>query len=301
MAVDLTTLVTEGWREEWRDIDTRPTLDLVRLMNAEDARVPAAVETAAPELAAAIDGIVERLAAGGRLVYVGAGTAGRIGVLDASECGPTFNTAPGQVVGVIAGGTGAVSEASESAEDDAAAGAADLAQLAVGAGDAVVAVSASGRTPYALGALGHARATGALTVAVACNPGSPLAAAADHAIEVVVGPEVVSGSTRLKAGTAQKLVLNTISTVSMVRLGKTFGNLMVDVRASNEKLRARAQRIVELATGCPAAEAAEALAVADGEVRTAIVVLLTGVDVAAARAALAQAGGRVRAAVEARR
>lgn len=301
MAVDLTTLVTEGWREEWRDIDTRPTLDLVRLMNAEDARVPAAVETAAPELAAAIDGIVERLAAGGRLVYVGAGTAGRIGVLDASECGPTFNTAPGQVVGVIAGGTGAVSEASESAEDDAAAGAADLAQLAVGAGDAVVAVSASGRTPYALGALGHARATGALTVAVACNPGSPLAAAADHAIEVVVGPEVVSGSTRLKAGTAQKLVLNTISTVSMVRLGKTFGNLMVDVRASNEKLRARAQRIVELATGCPAAEAAEALAVADGEVRTAIVVLLTGVDVAAARVALAQAGGRVRAAVEARR
>lgn len=301
MAVDLTTLVTEGWREEWRDIDTRPTLDLVRLMNAEDALVPAAVEAAAPELAAAIDGIVERLAAGGRLVYVGAGTAGRIGVLDASECGPTFNTAPGQVVGVIAGGTGAVSEASESAEDDAAAGAADLAQLAVGAGDAVVAVSASGRTPYALGALGHARATGALTVAVACNPGSPLAAAADHAIEVVVGPEVVSGSTRLKAGTAQKLVLNTISTVSMVRLGKTFGNLMVDVRASNEKLRARAQRIVELATGATPTEAAEALAVADGEVRTAIVVLLTGVDVTAARAALAQAGGRVRAAVEARR
>ena len=301
MAVDLTTLVTEGWREEWRDIDTRPTLDLVRLMNAEDARVPAAVEAAAPALAAAIDGIVERLAAGGRLVYVGAGTAGRIGVLDASECGPTFNTAPGQVVGVIAGGTGAVSEASESAEDDAAAGAADLAQLAVGAGDAVVAVSASGRTPYALGALGHARATGALTVAVACNPGSPLAAAADHAIEVVVGPEVVSGSTRLKAGTAQKLVLNTISTVSMVRLGKTFGNLMVDVRASNEKLRARAQRIVELATGCTPTEAAEAISVADGEVRTAIVVLLTGVDVTAARAALARAGGRVRAAVEARR
>ncbi|HEX6921440.1 MAG TPA: N-acetylmuramic acid 6-phosphate etherase [Actinomycetes bacterium] len=297
MSVDLTTLVTEGWRPEWSDIDTRSTLDLVRLMNAEDARVPAAVASAAAALAAAIDGVVERLEGGGRLVYVGAGTAGRIGVLDASECGPTFNTAPGQVVGVIAGGDGAVSQASESAEDDDDAGAADLAQLTIGPGDAVVAVSASGRTPYALGAVGQARSVGALTVAVTCNPGSPLAAAADHAIEVVVGPEVVSGSTRLKAGTAQKLVLNTISTVSMVRLGKTYGNLMVDVRAGNEKLRARAQRIVELATGCPPEEAAAALASADGEVRTAIVTLLTGDEVTAARDALARAGGRVREAI----
>ena len=297
MTVDLTTLVTEGWRPEWSDIDTRSTLDLVRLMNAEDARVPAAVASVAAALAAAIDGVVERLEGGGRLVYVGAGTAGRIGVLDASECGPTFNTAPGQVVGVIAGGDGAVSQASESAEDDDDAGAADLAQLTIGPGDTVVAVSASGRTPYALGAVGQARSVGALTVAVTCNPGSPLAAAADHAIEVVVGPEVVSGSTRLKAGTAQKLVLNTISTVSMVRLGKTYGNLMVDVRAGNEKLRARAQRIVELATGCPPEEAAAALASADGEVRTAIVTLLTGDEVTAARDALARAGGRVREAI----
>lgn len=301
MTVDLTTLVTEGWRPEWSDIDSWSTLDLVRLMNAEDARVPAAVASAAAALAAAIDGVVERLEGGGRLVYVGAGTAGRIGVLDASECGPTFNTAPGQVVGVIAGGNGAVSRASESAEDDDEAGAADLAQLTTGPGDAVVAVSASGRTPYALGAVAQARSVGALTVAVTCNPGSPLAAAADHAIEVVVGPEVVSGSTRLKAGTAQKLVLNTISTVSMVRLGKTYGNLMVDVRAGNEKLRARAQRIVELATGCPPEEAAAALAGADGEVPTAIVTLLTGDEVTAARDALARAGGRVREAIRADR
>jgi N-acetylmuramic acid 6-phosphate etherase len=301
LAVDLTTLVTEGWRAEWHDIDTRPTLDLVRLMAGEDARVPAAVAEAAPSIAGAIDAITARLSGGGRLVYAGAGTAGRIGVLDASECGPTFNTRPGQVVGVIAGGAGAVSEATESAEDDAEAGAADLRALDVSPADAVVAVSASGRTPYAIGALEHAARAGALTVAVCCNPGSPLAALAEHPIEVVVGPEVITGSTRLKAGTAQKLVLNTISTVTMVRLGKTFGNLMVDVRATNEKLRARARRIVELATGCPAEEAAVALAAADGEVPTAIVTLLTGDDVASAREALARAGGRVRDAIGAGR
>lgn len=294
MSVDLTGLVTEGWREEWRDIDTRPTLDLVLLMNSEDAQVPTAVGQAAPAIAAAIDAIAERMGRGGRLVYAGAGTAGRIGVLDASECGPTFNTSPGQVVGLIAGGTGAVTTATESAEDDAESGRSDVRRLELRADDCLVALSASGRTPYALGALEEARAAGALTVAVACNPGSPLGAAAEHAIEVVVGPEVISGSTRLKAGTAQKLVLNTISTVAMVRLGKTFGNLMVDVRATNEKLHARARRIVSLATGADEAAVSEALEASGGEVTTAIVSLLAGCDAGAARAALAEHGGRVR-------
>ena len=286
--------VTEASRVDLRDLDLRPTLELVRVINAEDGTVAEAVGAAAPQLAAAIDAIVERLRAGGRLIYVGAGSSGRLAALDAAECGPTFSAAPGQVVAVLAGGFEAAAVAQETAEDDAEAGATDLAALDVGPADAVVALSASGRTPYTLGALVHAAEAGALTVAVVNVRGSELGRAAEREVAVEVGPEVISGSTRMKAGTAQKLVLNTISTIAMVQLGKTFGNLMVDVQASNEKLRARARRAVALATGSSEEEVDAALAAADGEVKVAIVALAAGVDANTARARLAEAGGVVR-------
>ncbi|HEX6701046.1 MAG TPA: N-acetylmuramic acid 6-phosphate etherase, partial [Gaiellaceae bacterium] len=264
----------------------------------EDATVASAVGAAAPELAAAIDAIGERLSAGGRLIYVGAGTSGRLAALDAAECGPTFSAAPGQIVALLAGGAEAAAVAQEAAEDDADAGAADVDAAGVGPADAVVAISASGRTPYTLGAVRRAREAGALTVSVACVRGCELGSVADHEIAVEVGPEVIAGSTRMKAGTAQKLVLNTISTIAMVRLGKTFGNLMVDVQASNEKLRARARRAVALATGSSEADVDAALAAADGEVKVAIVSLAAGIDAEAARARLAAAGGAVRQALQ---
>jgi N-acetylmuramic acid 6-phosphate etherase len=292
--------VTERVRPELADLDLRPTQELVRLMASEEAVVAAAVRRAAPAIAAAIDAIVARLTERpeGRIVYVGAGTAGRMGVLDAAECGPTFNAAD-KFVALMAGGPSAVTEPKEGAEDDPAAGAAELLALGVGPADAVVGISASGRTPYALGALNAAREAGALTVGLSCHPGSRLSAAADHAIEVVVGPEVIAGSTRLKAGAAQKLVLNTISTVVMVRLGRTLGNLMVDVRAGSEKLVDRARRIVVTAAGCTPPEAAAALEAANGEVKTAIVSLLTGTDAPTARRRLEASGGIVRRALSA--
>jgi N-acetylmuramic acid 6-phosphate etherase len=292
---DLGGLVTERVRPELADLDLRPTQELVRLMASEEAAVAAAVRRAAPDIAAAIDSIVARLTERpeGRIVYVGAGTAGRMGVLDAAECGPTFNAAD-KFIALLAGGPGAVTKPKEGAEDDAAAGASELAALGVGPADAVVGISASGRTPYVIGALGAARAAGALTVGLSCHPGSLVSGAADHAVEVVVGPEVIAGSTRLKAGSAQKLVLNTISTVTMVRLGRTFGNLMVDVSAGSEKLVDRARRIVVTATGRPPAEAAAALEAAGGEVKTAIVALLADLDPTTARYRLARANGIVR-------
>ncbi|MEW6471767.1 MAG: N-acetylmuramic acid 6-phosphate etherase [Actinomycetota bacterium] len=295
LPLDLGGLVTERVRPELSDLDLRPTQELVRLMASEEAAVAAAVRRAAPAIAGAIDAIVARLTdrPEGRIVYVGAGTAGRMGVLDAAECGPTFNAAD-KFVALMAGGPGAITKPREGAEDDPSAGAAELLALDVGPADAVVGISASGRTPYVLGALGAAREAGALTVGLSCHPGSKISAAADHAVEVVVGPEVIAGSTRLKAGAAQKLVLNTISTVVMVRLGRTFGNLMVDVRAGSEKLVDRARRIVVTAAGCTPAEAAAALEAANGEVKTAIVSLLTGVDAATARRRLDQSGGVVR-------
>jgi N-acetylmuramic acid 6-phosphate etherase len=297
---DLGGLVTERVRPELADLDLRPTQELVRLMASEEATVAAAVRRAAPGVAAAIDAIVARLTdrPEGRIVYVGAGTAGRMGVLDAAECGPTFN-AGDTFVALMAGGPGAVTKPKEGAEDDPAAGAAELLALGVGPADAVVGISASGRTPYVLGALNAAREVGALTVGLSCHPGSQVSAAADHAIEVVVGPEVIAGSTRLKAGAAQKLVLNTISTVVMVRLGRTLGNLMVDVRAGSQKLVDRARRIVVTASGCTPAEAAAALEAANGEVKTAIVTLLTGTDPATARRRLDASGGIVRRALSA--
>ncbi|MGY5013360.1 N-acetylmuramic acid 6-phosphate etherase [Streptomyces sp. 900105755] len=296
---ELETLTTEAFRPELAEIDTLPTLDIARLMNGEDAGVAAAVALRLPQISAAIDGIAARMAQGGRLVYAGAGTAGRLGILDASECPPTFNTRPGQVVGVIAGGPAAMVASVEGAEDSAELARTDLDALGIGPADSVVGVSASGRTPYAVGAVEHARALGALTVGLSCNAGSALAAAAEHGIEVVVGPELLTGSTRLKAGTAQKLVLNMLSTITMIRLGKTYGNLMVDVRASNEKLRARSRRIVALATGAPDAEIEAALTATDGEVKPAVLVILAGVDGPTAARLLEESGGHLRAALTA--
>ncbi|MBZ6209633.1 N-acetylmuramic acid 6-phosphate etherase [Streptomyces olivaceus] len=297
----LESLTTEAFRPELAEIDRLPTLDLARLMNGEDTTVPGAVAERLPEIAAAVDAVAARMARGGRLVYAGAGTAGRLGVLDASECPPTFNTTPGQVVGLIAGGPDAMVTSVEGAEDSAELARADLDALGLTADDAVVGVSASGRTPYAVGAVEYARALGALTVGLACNRGSALAAAAEHGIEVVTGPELITGSTRLKAGTAQKLVLNMLSTITMVRLGKTYGNLMVDVRASNEKLRARSRRIVAQATGAADADVERALAATDGEVKHAILVLLADVDGPTAARLLEESAGHLRAALLAAR
>jgi N-acetylmuramic acid 6-phosphate etherase len=294
MERSLDELVTEARGEGATDYDARPTLELVELMNREDATVAAVVGAAAPELAAAIDAIVDRLERGGRLVYVGAGSSGRIAALDAAECESTFSSEPGQVTALLAGGPLASPLEQEAAEDDAEAGARELRALEVGPGDAVVAISASGRTPYAVGALRAAAEAGALTVCVVSVPDSELARLAEHELAVVVGPEFVAGSTRLKAGTAQKLVLNTISTVSMVRLGKTFGDLMVDVAAGNEKLRERVRRTVRLATGASEAEVERAFADVEGSAKVAIVSLLAGVDAATARARLSEANGNVR-------
>jgi N-acetylmuramic acid 6-phosphate etherase len=291
--------ITEQRNSRHADIDLLSTLELVELINDEDARVAPAVRIAAEPLAGAIDAIVERLARGGRLVYVGAGSSGRLATVDAAECEPTFGLPGGRVVAIIAGGVGARATAQEAAEDDESAGAADLEQAGVGPDDAVVALSASGSTPYALGAARSAAATGALTVAITCVEDSELGRLADHSVVTLVGPEVIAGSTRMKAGTAQKLVLNTISTASMVRLGKTYGNLMVDLVASNAKLRARARRAVELATDVSHAEVDAALAAADGDAKVAIVSLLMGLDAPSARERLGTAGGAIRRALEA--
>jgi len=271
------------------ELELRSTRRLVGLLNEQDATVAAAVAAAGDDLAAAIDAIGQRLAAGGRLVYVGAGTSGRLAELDAFECGPTFGCAPGEVVAIVA--------ESDGDEDDAILGPAELERLAVGPKDAVVGISASGTTRFTLAAVEAAAAAGALTVAVTCARGTPLAAAADHEVAVVVGPEVVAGSTRLKAGTAQKLVLNAISTVTMIRRGRTFGGLMVAVEPGNAKLRERARRNVALASGASDADVDAALAAADGDARVALVSLLAGIDASDARERLAGAGGSVAAAV----
>ncbi|HEX9416055.1 MAG TPA: N-acetylmuramic acid 6-phosphate etherase, partial [Gaiellaceae bacterium] len=244
-----------------------------------------------------IDEVAERLTAGGRLIYVGAGTSGRLAALDAAECEPTFSIEPGQVIALVAGADLRSSEEQDAAEDDQEAGAQDVRDIAAGELDAVIALSASGRTPYVLGAVRAASAAGALTAAIVSTPDSELARLADHEISLVVGPEFIAGSTRLKAGTAQKLVLNTISTVSMIRLGKTYGDLMVDVSGTNDKLRARARRIVLQATGASPEEVDATLAAARGSAKVAIVSLLAGIDVGAARSRLDEAGGSIREAI----
>ncbi|WP_231554480.1 N-acetylmuramic acid 6-phosphate etherase [Arthrobacter sp. L77] len=299
LRLQLGSLPTEHVSTGYADLDLRSTSDLVAAMNAENAGVAEAVALAAPAITEAVDGIADRLARGGRLLYIGAGTAGRLGILDASECPPTFGTDPSLVVGIIAGGSAAVTTAIENVEDDGPQGAADLAAHGVGHLDVVVGISASGRTPYACGAVNAARAAGALTIAITSNPDSPLAASAEIAIEVLTGPELVAGSTRLKAGTAQKLVLNMLSTLSMVRLGKTYGNIMIDLVATNEKLRARSQRTVMRVTGCSAEEAVGALAGSGGSVKTAVLMLLTSATKPEADDRLARHHGNLRAALTA--
>jgi N-acetylmuramic acid 6-phosphate etherase len=294
----LSALVTEQDNPASRDIDRKSALEIVQIINTEDARVAAAVEQELPQIARAIEAIAARLRGGGRLIYMGAGTSGRLGALDASECPPTFNVPPELVIGWVAGGPAALSQASEDLEDSAEAGRDDAARLQVGAADALVAITASGRTPYALGAANYAREQGALTIGLACNRPTSLEAIVEIMIAPIVGPEVITGSTRMKAGTAQKMVLNMLSTGTMILLGKTYGNLMVDVQATNYKLQQRALRIVQLATGLERSAAGELLAQANGEVKTAIVCARSGLDPQSARQRLAEHGFILRATLD---
>lgn len=266
-------LTTEGVDDRFAHLDRMDVAQLAHVMNDADRGVPDAVEQALPQIIPAIEAISQRFGAGGRIIYVGAGTSGRLGVLDASECPPTFNTRPEQVLGLIAGGDTALRSAMEGAEDDPDQGAADLAAVQVGPRDAVVGIASSGRTPYVVGALRHAREAGAMTVALSCNADAETSEVAEHGIEVVVGPEVVAGSTRLRSGTAQKMVLNMISTICMVRAGKVMGNRMVDLRATNEKLRIRAVRMVAELADVDEDTATGALEKSDWRVKEAVLAL----------------------------
>ncbi|EPA0532122.1 N-acetylmuramic acid 6-phosphate etherase [Vibrio alginolyticus] len=274
----LSHLVSEGRNPDTMDIDLLPSLDIVQRINQQDKLVPLAVEKVLPEIAEAVDKITKAFKVGGRLFYIGAGTSGRLGVLDASECPPTFGTDPEMVVGIIAGGKEAMFRAKEGAEDDSTLGEQDLKENTLTQRDVVVGIAASGRTPYVIGGLEYANELGATTVALSCNPDSPIADIADIAISPVVGPEALTGSTRLKSGTAQKLVLNMLTTASMIRLGKSYQNLMVDVKATNAKLVARAARIVMQATDCTNQEAKTALKETDYDAKLAILMILTGLD-----------------------
>ena len=290
-------LQTEARNPASAELDELGPLQLVQLMCAEDAKVVPAVASQAEAIARGIEVIADRLRAGGRLVYVGAGTSGRLGVLDASECPPTFNAPPGLVVGVIAGGPSALTRSVEGAEDHPEFAVTDLAAVSLSPRDVLVGIATSGRTPYVLAAVDHAKQLGAFTIGLSCNPDADIIPRVDLAITPVVGPEVLSGSTRLKAGTATKLVLNVLSTGAMVRLGKTYGNLMVDLRATNEKLRLRTNRIVREATGLDTTAADELLEKCGRELKTALVAQLAHVSADEARERLRTANGRVRAAV----
>lgn len=297
--LDLTKLTTEQRNPKTMELDSFSPIEIARVMNEENTNVIKAIDEVLPQVASAIEWAGEALNAGGRIIYMGAGTSGRLGVLDAVECPPTFGVSYDTVVGLIAGGEGAFVKAAEGAEDNAEAGAADLAALELESRDIVIGIAASGRTPYVIGGLRYANEAGCRTVAIACNKDSAVGGEAQLAIEPVTGPEVLTGSTRLKAGTAQKLVLNMISTGSMVAAGKVYQNLMVDVKQSNEKLRVRAQNIVMMATECTREQAAEALEACHHHVKGAIAMLLLDCDATAAEAALDEAHGHVRAAVEA--
>lgn len=290
-------LSTETQNPLTQQLDQLSVVELLRVMNAEDRRVPEAVGEAIPQIAQAVDQVVSSLLRGGRLIYLGAGTSGRLGVLDASECPPTFGVSPDLVVGLLAGGLTAMFKAVEGAEDSREFAIADLDGIGLRAEDTVVGIAASGVTPYVIGGLAHARALGAGTVSIACNRNAPVSREADIAIELDNGPEVLTGSTRLKAGTSQKLVLNMITTASMVRIGKTYGNLMVDVQPTNKKLAERAVRIVIAATGCTDEQARTALAASDTKAKTAIVMILCDVDAAEAVRRLETADGFVRRAI----
>jgi N-acetylmuramic acid 6-phosphate etherase len=275
------------------NIDALPTEQVLRIMNAEDRKVAEAVAGEIPHIAMAVDVIVDRMSKGGRLFYIGAGTSGRLGVLDAAECPPTFNVPPELVQGVIAGGEGALARAGEANEDDAGLGGTDLAQRGFTAKDVLVGIAASGRTPYVLGAVEAARKLGAVTIGVSCTPDSELARAVEIPITPLPGPEILAGSTRMKAGTATKLVLNMLSTAAMIRLGHVFGNLMVNVQPRNTKLEDRARRIIAQAAGVDREIAGALLGQAGGDVKTAIVMARLGVRKSEAERRLRQAGGRV--------
>ncbi len=292
-------LLTEARNPSSESIDRLTPLEIVELMNAEDARAVAAVAEVAPQVARAIEWAASSFNRGGRLIYVGAGTSGRLGVLDASECPPTFSTPPSLVVGLIAGGPTALTRAVEGAEDSPAQGAADLDTLSPSALDLVVGIATSGRTPYVIGALERARQVQAATIALVCNRPSRLDDHADLVIAPLVGPEVISGSTRLKAGTATKMVLNMITTGAMVQIGKTYGNRMIDLQPTNEKLRIRSRRILRELAGINDQQAAALLQAAAGRLKPALVAALAGVDVTQALALLESSGGQVREAVAA--
>lgn len=291
-------LTTESANPASAKIDTLSALDIVRIINAEDASVATAVGRESEAIAAAVDMITERLRTGGRLFYIGAGTSGRLGVLDASECPPTFSTPPEMVVGVIAGGYDALHSAAEGVEDHPEIAVADLQARNFSSSDVLVGIATSGRTPYVIGGLQYAQQVGATAIGLACNPNSELARCSDLVIAPIVGPEVITGSTRMKAGTATKLVLNTLTTATMVRLGKTYGNLMVDLRATNTKLTARAQRLAAELTGLSEAEVVPHLEACDGELKTTVVAACCGVTPEEARQRLQAANGQLRVALE---
>lgn len=290
----LSTLITEQRNPHSMEVDCLSALEIVTLMNTEDKQVPLAVERVLPQIAQAVEAVVKAFQCGARLVYLGAGTSGRLGVLDASECPPTFGVHNEMVKGIIAGGEPAIRYPIEGAEDNSNAAVTDLQAIDFNAKDVLVGIAASGRTPYVLSALGYAKQLGAITVSIASNPNSPMAQTADIAIDTLVGAEVLTGSSRLKSGTAQKLVLNMISTASMILLGKCYENLMVDVQASNEKLKARAVRIVMQATECDKTIAEQTLTIAEQNAKLAIMILLSGLEKDEAQALLEKEKGRLR-------
>ncbi|TKF23260.1 N-acetylmuramic acid 6-phosphate etherase [Vibrio genomosp. F6] len=294
----LSQLVSEGRNPETMDIDLLSAHEIIQRINQQDKQVPIAVEKVIPEIAQAVEKITAAFKSGGRLIYMGAGTSGRLGVLDASECPPTFGVSDQMVIGLIAGGPKAILKAQEGAEDSLELGEQDLKNIQFNINDVVVGIAASGRTPYVIGALEYANDIGATTVALSCNPNSPIADIANIAICPVVGPEVLTGSTRLKSGTAQKLVLNMLTTASMIRLGKSYQNLMVDVKATNEKLVARAVRIVMQATDCPKSLAVITLKHTDYDVKLAILMILTDLNLDEAKEQLSHQQGFLRKAVE---
>lgn len=298
MGENLHQLQTEMRNAASEQLDQMSALEIVTLMNREDHKVAQAVERVLPEVARAAELIAQSLDGGGRLFYIGAGTSGRLGVLDAAECPPTFGTDPAKVRAIIAGGAAAMTVAVEGAEDSPELGQKDIREAGVRAGDVVVGIAASGRTPYVIGALAEARARQAVTVSLSCNPGSAINQDADVSIDLAVGPEVVTGSTRLKAGSATKMVLNMLTTASMVRIGKVYGNWMVNVQATNRKLRERAKRIVSQVTGVDYQTAEKLIAEAQGDVKLAIVLQQTGLPLVEAAEKLRIAGGKIRQAIE---
>ena len=297
MSLNLKNMSTETRNQNTMNLDVMSPLEVVTVMNQEDAKVPEAIKPALPNIAQCVTWAIESIEAGGRIVYMGAGTSGRLGVLDAVECPPTFGVAPEIVVGLIAGGDKAFVKAVEGAEDSRQLGHDDLVNINLEKRDIVIGIAASGRTPYVLGGLAYAQEVGCHTVAISCNPGSAIGQAAELAIEVVPGPEVLTGSTRLKSGTCQKLILNMISTATMVGCGKAYQNLMVDVQQTNEKLIVRAQNIVMEATGCDRETAAEKIGIAGGNAKTAITMILADCGLEEARERLAKAKGHVREAI----